>query len=37
MSAVHLVDLATGLCTPQPNHLHARHMFAAARNDAWRV
>jgi hypothetical protein len=31
VSAVHLVDLATGLCTPQPNLLHARDQFAAAR------
>jgi hypothetical protein len=31
MSAVHLVDLATGVCTPQPNLLVARGMFAAAR------
>jgi len=31
MSTVHLVDLATGVCTPQPNLLHARGRFAAAR------
>jgi hypothetical protein len=31
VSAVHLVDLATGACTPQPNLLHARDQFAAAR------
>jgi hypothetical protein len=31
VSAVHLVDLATGACTPQPNLLRARYMFAAAR------
>jgi hypothetical protein len=31
MSMVHLVDLATGVCTPQPNLLVARGMFAAAR------
>jgi hypothetical protein len=31
MSTVHLVDLATGVCTPQPNLLVARGMFAAAR------
>jgi hypothetical protein len=31
MSTVHLVDLATGVCTPQPNLLVARYMFAAAR------
>jgi hypothetical protein len=31
VSAVHLVDLATGVCTPKPNLLHARFMFAAAR------
>jgi hypothetical protein len=31
VSVVHLVDLATGVCTPQPNLLHARSMFAAAR------
>ena len=30
-STVHLVDVATGVCTPQPNLLHARGMFAAAR------
>jgi hypothetical protein len=30
-SKVHLVDVATGVCTPQPNLLHARGMFAAAR------
>jgi hypothetical protein len=31
MSTVHLVDLATGVCTPQPNLLVARGRFAAAR------
>jgi len=31
VSAVHLVDLATGVCTPQPNLLGARSLFAAAR------
>jgi hypothetical protein len=31
MSTVHLVDLATGVCTPQPNLLVARGTFAAAR------
>jgi hypothetical protein len=32
MSTVHLVDLATGVCTPpQPNLLVARGMFAVAR------
>jgi hypothetical protein len=30
MSTVHLVDLATGVCTPQPNLLVARGRFAAA-------
>jgi len=31
VSAVHLVDLATGVCTPQPNLLCERDQFAAAR------
>jgi len=31
VSTVYLVDLATGVCTPQPNLLHAREQFAAAR------
>jgi len=31
VSTVYLVDLATGVCTPQPNLLHARCQFAAAR------
>jgi hypothetical protein len=31
VSAVHLVDLATGVCTPQLNLLRARALFAAAR------
>ena len=31
MSTVHLVDLAIGVCTPQPNLLRGRVMFAAAR------
>jgi hypothetical protein len=31
MSTVHLVDLAIGVCTPQPNLLLERVMFAAAR------
>ena len=31
VSAVHLVDLATGVCTSQPNLLRARLSFAAAR------
>jgi len=31
VSAVYLVDLATGVCTPQPNLLQARAQFAAAR------
>jgi hypothetical protein len=31
VSTVYLVDLATGVCTPQPNLLHARAQFAAAR------
>jgi hypothetical protein len=30
-SSVHLVDLATGMCTPQPGVLHARWEFAAAK------
>ena len=30
-SAVRLVDLATGVCTPQPNLLHVCDQFAAAR------
>jgi hypothetical protein len=30
-SSVRLVDLATGLCTLQADHLHARSSFAAAR------
>mmetsp|Transcript_12816 Transcript_12816/g.31143 ORF Transcript_12816/g.31143 Transcript_12816/m.31143 type:complete len:180 (-) Transcript_12816:612-1151(-) len=30
VSAVYLVDLATGVCTPQPNLLEARSFFAAA-------
>jgi len=30
MSMVHLVDLATGVCIPQPNLLVARGMFAVA-------
>jgi hypothetical protein len=37
MSAVHLVDLATGVCTPQPNLLLARVRFAAARMPDGRV
>jgi hypothetical protein len=31
VSTVYLVDLATGVCTPQPNLLQARAQFAAAR------
>ena len=31
VSTVYLVDLATGVCTPQPNLLHERCQFAAAR------
>jgi len=31
VSTVYLVDLATGVCTPQPNLLHTREQFAAAR------
>jgi len=31
VSTVYLVDLATGMCTPQPNLLHIRCQFAAAR------
>ena len=30
-STVHLVDLATGVCTPHSHLLNARHLFAAAR------
>jgi hypothetical protein len=29
--SVHLVDLATGMCTQQPDMLHARDRFAAAK------
>ena len=31
VSTVYLVDLATGMCTPQPNLLHAREQFATVR------
>jgi len=31
MPTVHLVDLATGVCTRQPNLFIARGMFAAVR------
>ena len=31
VSTVQLVDLATGVCTPQPDLLHRRHLPAAAR------
>jgi hypothetical protein len=31
VSTVHLVDLASGVCTPQPQLLHARGEFAAVR------
>jgi len=31
VSTVYLVDLATVVCTPQPNFLHERHQFTAAR------
>jgi hypothetical protein len=31
MSTVNLVDLATSMCTPQPNLLQARQQFASAR------
>jgi hypothetical protein len=31
VSTVYLVDLATGVCTTQPNLLHRRQQFAAAR------
>jgi len=31
VSTVYLVDLATGVCTPQPNLRHTRCQFAAAR------
>jgi hypothetical protein len=30
-SSVHLVDLATGICTPQPEMLNAHYGFAAAK------
>jgi hypothetical protein len=30
-TTVHLVDLATGVCTPQPDLLHSRNSFAVAR------
>jgi hypothetical protein len=30
-SSVHLLDLATGMCTPQPGMLHARRESAAAK------
>jgi hypothetical protein len=36
-SAVRLVDLATGVCTPQAPLLHARRNFAAARLPDGRV
>jgi hypothetical protein len=35
--AMHLVDLATGTCTRQPDMLHARYDFAAARLKDGRV
>jgi hypothetical protein len=31
VSTVYLVDLATGVCTPQPNLLRTRYQFTAAR------
>ena len=36
-SSVHLVDLATGICTPQPDMLRARCGFAAAKMEDGRV
>jgi tRNA A37 threonylcarbamoyltransferase TsaD len=36
-AVVHLVDLATGTCTRQPDMLHARRSFAAARLKDGRV
>jgi hypothetical protein len=30
-SSVHLVDVATGMCTPQPHMLRPRYGFAAAK------
>jgi hypothetical protein len=36
-SSVHLVDLATGICTPQPDLLRARFGFAAAKLGDGRV
>jgi hypothetical protein len=36
-SEVHLVDLATGTCTRQPEMLHSRYTFAAARLQDGRV
>lgn len=36
-TTVHLVDVATGMCTPQPDLLHARNSFAAARLPDGRV
>ena len=36
-SSVQLVDLNTGVCTPQADLLHARHNFAAARLPDGRV
>jgi hypothetical protein len=36
-SSVHLVDLATGMCTPQPDMLRARYGFAAAKMADGRV
>jgi len=37
VSTVYLVDLATGVCTPQPNLLQVRYQFAAARLPTGRV
>jgi hypothetical protein len=37
LSTVYLVDLATGVRTPQPNLLHARGQFAATRMPDGRV
>ena len=37
VSTVQLVDLATGVCTPQPALLHSRHQSAAARMPDGRI
>jgi hypothetical protein len=36
-SSVHLVDLATGVCTPQPGMLCTRYGFAAVKMEAGRI